>query len=190
MTRASSPQSAGSWCPMASMTMPSRKAHSPTVSESSPNRSMATMRTTDPAGTMSARLASSPASRARAEAGRASRRACTAASSGLATVSWLTDSGTGPVRAAAMRARSHRVPQGAGAVGDDLLGSGGFGQRLQMAYGSHGVFGRPFGDAPFPGHHVSQPQHLLLAHQWLEAVIRVSLADEQVERVAAEIEGS
>ena len=60
MARGSPDQSAASWRGMASSTMPSRSAHSLTVIRSKPNSSMAVRRRVEPAGMMSARLASRP----------------------------------------------------------------------------------------------------------------------------------
>ena len=75
-----------------------------------PNSSMAVISRTEPAGTMSARFASRPGMRVRAAAGRARMRSWTMARSLRRTDSWLIDSGSGPLRAAAMLARSHSVP--------------------------------------------------------------------------------
>ena len=63
-------QSAGSWRPMASSTMPSRSAHSLTVSSSNSNSSIAVARNIEPATMRSTRRASRPSKRSRSAAGR------------------------------------------------------------------------------------------------------------------------
>ena len=96
---------------MASSTMPSRRAHSQPISSSMPARSRTVRASRAPAGSRSARRASTPGRSARSAEVIPRRSWVTASSSWVVTVIWLTDGGRGPPRRAAARAMSvSRVP--------------------------------------------------------------------------------
>ena len=110
--RGSLPSSAGSCAPIAVSTIPSRSAHSLTVSSFSPVAAIRWPSTEMPAGTSSARRTSQPGSLARSSTVSSKIFADTAARSLALTVSWFTASGSEPSRiAAAMRASDTKVPE-------------------------------------------------------------------------------
>ncbi len=110
--RGSLPSSAGSCAPIAVSTIPSRSAHSLTVSSFSPVAAIRCPSTEMPAGTSSARRTSQPGSLARSSTVSSKIFADTAARSLALTVSWFTASGSEPSRiAAAMRASDTKVPE-------------------------------------------------------------------------------
>ena len=111
IARGSSDQSAGSWRPTASSTMPSRSAHSLIVMRSKLNSSIAVARNIDPAMMRSTRRVSRPSKRSRSAALVSSSTLCSARNSSRPIVSWLSDAGASSSRrAATIAARFSSVP--------------------------------------------------------------------------------
>jgi len=96
---------------MASRRMPSRSAHSLTVSSSNSNRSIAVARNIEPATMRSTRRDSSPSSLRRSDAFEPMITSCNARNSSRPIVSWFSERGTfSSRREAVMWARSSSVP--------------------------------------------------------------------------------
>ena len=80
----------------------------------------------------------------------------------------------------------HRVtvagtPERTRRAGEDLGRTGGFGEHPESTHGAHRSVGGLRRDEAFAAHDIAEPEHLLLADQWLEGAVGAYFSDDEVE---------